>query len=51
MLSGLFVPDTVDYMIAGYLILTVVLSSYLLSIYLRWKKTKKVYISFKEEDK
>ena len=51
MLSRLFVPDTFDYMIAGYLILTVVLSSYILSIYFRWKKTKKVYLSYKEEEK
>ena len=51
MFSGLFVPDTMDYMIAGYVVLTVVLSGYILSIFARWKKTKKVFISFKEEEK
>ena len=49
MFSRLFVPDTFNYMIAGYLILSLVLFSFLLSIFLRWKKTKKLYISFKEE--
>jgi len=51
MFSGLFVPDTFDYMIAGYVILTIVLSGYILSIFLRWKKARKIYISFKEEEK
>lgn len=50
MISRLFVPDTFNYMIAGYLILTVILSSYILSIYFRWKRTKKAYISFKDEE-
>lgn len=49
MLSRLFVPDTLDYMIAGYVVLTVILSGYILSIYLRWKKTKNSYISYQEE--
>ena len=39
MLSRFFVPDTVDYMIAGYVVLTIVISIYILSIYFRWKKT------------
>ena len=39
MLSRFFVPDTVDYLIAGYLVLTVVISSYILSIYFRLKKS------------
>lgn len=51
MLSRLFVPDTFDYMVAGYVVLTLVLSAYLLSIYSRWKKTKKVFLSFKNEEK
>jgi hypothetical protein len=46
MLSRLFVPDTVDYMIAGYVVLVVVLMIYLLSIYIRWRNTKKEYQDF-----
>lgn len=38
MLSRLFVPDTFDYMVAGYVVLTVVISVYVTSIALRWKK-------------
>lgn len=49
MLSRLFVPDTVDYMIAGYVVLSVVLSIYVASIALRWKKTAALYRSYKEE--
>lgn len=51
MLSRLFVPDTYDYMIAGYVILTVVLSGYVLSIYTRWIKSKKLFLKFKDEEK
>jgi len=48
MLSRFFVPDTVNYMIAGYAVLTVVISVYLVSIYIRWKKTKQEYQNFKD---
>lgn len=48
MLSRLFVPDTVDYMIAGYAVLTVVLSAYLVSLAVRWRKTKQEYQSFRD---
>jgi hypothetical protein len=50
MLSRFFVPDTVNYMIAGYTMLAVVITAYLVSIYLRWKKTKKEYQSLKERE-
>jgi hypothetical protein len=50
MLNRLFVPDTIRYMYAGYAVLTVVLSTYLLSIYFRWKKTVKEYQDFKDND-
>jgi hypothetical protein len=43
-------PDTVDYMIAGYVVLTIVISTYILSIYFRWKKTRQEIESFIESD-
>lgn len=50
MLNRLFVPDTVSYMYAGYAVLTVVLSVYLVSIYFRWKSTKKEIQDFKDQE-
>lgn len=41
MLSGFFVPDTLDYMYAGYIVLTIVLGIYIGSIALRWKRAKR----------
>ncbi len=49
MFSRLFVPDTFDYMIAGYVVLSVVLSLYIASISLRWKKEAAKFRSYKEE--
>ncbi len=49
MLSRLFVPDTFDYMIAGYVVLTAVLGIYISSIILRWKKAAVEFSSFQEE--
>ena len=49
MLSRLFVPDTFDYMIAGYVVLSVVISLYIASIALRWKKAAAEYRSYKED--
>ncbi len=51
MLSRLFVPDTVNYMIAGYLVLTVVISGYLLSLIMRWKKTSLEYQKYMKDEK
>ena len=50
MLSRLFVPDTINYMIAGYVVLSVVISLYVASIALRWKKTKQLYKDLKSSD-
>ena len=50
MLSRLFIPDTFDFMIAGYVVLSVVLSLYIASIALRWKKTKQQYKDLKSSD-
>ncbi|MCJ7735405.1 MAG: hypothetical protein MUP11_12775 [Anaerolineales bacterium] len=50
MLSRFFVPDTWDYMIAGYLVLTVVISAYMINIAIRWKKAIKEYASYAEQE-
>jgi len=49
MLSRLFVPDTLNYMIAGYSVLTLVISGYLLSLILRWRKAAKEVLTLKKE--
>ena len=48
MLSRLFVPDTANYMIAGYLVLTVVIFTYLLSIMLRWRRMKREFQEYQD---
>ncbi len=50
MLSRFLVPDTVDYMIAGYVVLTLVISIYILSIYLRSKRTRQAIEKFSDPD-
>ena len=50
MLSRFLVPDTFDYMIAGYIVLTVVISIYLISIAVRWKKARQEYLSYKDSE-
>ena len=49
MFSGLFVPDTVNFMIAGYVVLAVIISAYILSLVWRWNKTKKEYLRLKDQ--
>ena len=49
MFSRLLVPDTLDYMIAGYVVLSLVLSIYVASIALRWKKAVVKFRTYKEE--
>lgn len=34
-------PDTINYMIAGYIIFTVVMVVYLTSLYLRWRNLER----------
>ena len=52
MFSPLFVPDTVDYMIAGYVVITLGLAFYLTSLALRWRKTAAEYRGYqKDQDK
>ena len=50
MLSRLFVPDTVNYMIAGYLVVVVMIIGYISNLILRWRKTaQKVEVLRKEQ--
>ncbi|MGB2964045.1 MAG: hypothetical protein WBB69_08665 [Anaerolineales bacterium] len=41
----LLVPDTLDYMIAGYIVVGVMVFGYILSLILRWRKAKLEYLS------
>ena len=43
MFSKLMTPDTVNYMIAGYVVITVGIGIYVSSLALRWRKTVKAY--------
>lgn len=43
MLSRLLIPDTVDYMIAGYVVISVSLFLYLTSLVMRWRKAAAEY--------
>ncbi len=49
MFSRLFVPDTFDYMIAGYVVLSVVISVYIASIALRWKNAAEKFRSYQDD--
>jgi len=49
MFSRLFVPDTVNYMIAGYIVVTLMITGYILSLILRWKKNHREYISLQKK--
>ena len=49
MFSRLLVPDTFDYMIAGYVVLSVVLSIYIASIALRWKQAAAKFRTYQED--
>ena len=43
MFRELLVPDTVNYMIAGYVVITIGLATYLTSLVLRWRKAVAEY--------
>ena len=49
MFSKLLTPDTVDYMIAGYVVITIGIGIYVTTLALRWKKTVKAYKRFKND--
>ena len=49
MLNRLLTPDTVDYMIAGYVVVTLSVGLYIASLALRWKKAQKAYQLYKDD--
>jgi len=50
MFARFFVPDTFDYLIAGYVVLTLVLSIYIGSIAVRWKKAATQYRAYQDSE-
>ena len=50
MISRYFVPDTLNYMIAGYLVISIMIFGYILSLILRWRKLAKEFIELKPKD-
>ena len=49
MFSKLMTPDTVNYMIAGYVVITVGIGIYVTSLALRWRKTVRAYLKYKND--
>lgn len=43
MFSRLFTPDTLDYMIAGYIVVALGIGMYITSLFLRWRKALEDY--------
>jgi CcmD family protein len=44
------VPDTLDYMIAGYAVISVIVSSYIVSLIWRRKKIEQDLLDLQKED-
>ncbi len=44
-------PDTLNYMIAGYVVFAVIMSAYLVSLYKRWSDLKKELQLLDESEK
>jgi len=44
-------PDTVNYMIGGYILFTVVISAYVASLVMRWNNLKREELTLKELEK
>ena len=51
MMIKLLVPDTLDYMVAGYIVVGVMIFGYILSLVLRWRKAKLEYQSYQADQK
>ena len=49
MFSRLLIPDTVNYMIAGYVVISVSLALYLSSLVIRWRKAAAEYRSYQKD--
>jgi hypothetical protein len=50
MFTRLLIPDTVDYMIAGYVVISVMLIGYILSLFLRWRKALREFLILKDDE-
>ena len=44
-------PDTINYMIGGYILFTVVIAAYVASLVMRWNNLKREEIALKELEK
>lgn len=44
-------PDTLNYMLAGYLVFSVVFFGYIINLYLRWKRLSEDEKTLQELDK
>jgi hypothetical protein len=44
-------PDTINYMIAGYTVFTVVMVAYIISLVVRWNTLKQEELTLKELEK
>jgi len=49
MLSSTLTPDTISYLIAGYVVIALTVSLYLVSLALRWQKASQAYRSYQAE--
>jgi hypothetical protein len=49
MLNLFAIPETGDYMIAGYVVLTLALVAYLTSLVVRWRKAAAEYRSYQDD--
>jgi len=48
-MNKLLVPDTLNYMIAGYIVVGVMVFGYIFSLILRWRKAKQEYKDLQED--
>ncbi len=49
MISQLIIPDTVNYMIAGYVVIALAVGLYIASLALRWRRAQRDYELYKNE--
>lgn len=45
------IPDTVNYLIAGYIVFAIIMSLYLVSLYQRWRSLQNELRSLDESEK
>jgi len=49
MFSTLFAPDTGEYLIAGYIVVTLVVGLYITSLVIRWKNALQAFRLYTQE--